>query len=97
MDDTYPDGVQEMQMTKKGTLNIARLGAEFAADYVDEREFFDINYNQKEFVIRSLDTNSCFMSAYAFMIGMYPDTTEGILPDPRIDGRIPESVAGTED
>ena len=36
------------------------------------------------------------MSAYAFVIGMYPDTTEGILPDPRIDGRIPETVAGTD-
>lgn len=32
----FPDGVKEMQMTKKGTLNIARLGSEFGADYVDQ-------------------------------------------------------------
>jgi hypothetical protein len=36
------------------------------------------------------------MSAYTFMIGMYPDTTEGILPDDRIDGSISDSVEGTE-
>lgn len=35
MADEFPDGVKEMQMTKKGTLNIARLGSEFGADYVD--------------------------------------------------------------
>lgn len=97
MSDAYPDGVQEMQLTKKGTLNMARLGAEFASDYVDQREFFDIDYRQDEFIIRALDTNSCFMSAYSFIVGMYPDTTEGIIPDPRIDGRITEVVAGTED
>jgi len=27
---------------------------------------------------------------------MYPDTTEGILPDDRIDGQISQSVEGTE-
>jgi len=41
----FPDGVKEMQMTKKGTLNIARLGSEFGADYVDKRQFFDETYN----------------------------------------------------
>lgn len=92
----FPDDVKEMQMTKKGTLNIAWLGSEFGADYVDQRQFFDETYNQNEFIIRTLDTNSAFMSAYSFMIGMYPDTTEGILPDDRIDGQISQSVEGTE-
>jgi hypothetical protein len=51
MMDEFPDDVKEMQMTKKGTLNIARLGSEFGADYVDKREFFDEQYNQDEFII----------------------------------------------
>ena len=93
----YPDGVQEMQMTKKGTLNVARHGAEWAEDIIDERMFFAPEYNQDEFIIRTLDTNSAFMSAYSFMIEAYPDTTEGILPDPRIDGKIPVPVQGTEE
>ena len=47
----FPDDVKEMQMTKKGTLNIARLGSEFGADFVDKRGFFDESYNQDEFII----------------------------------------------
>lgn len=84
-------------MTPKGTLNIARLGAEFGEDFVDDREFFDEDYNQDEFIIRTLDTNSAFISAYAFLVGMYPDTTEGIYPDPRIDGKISLAVEGTDE
>jgi len=97
MNADYPDHVQEMQMTPKGTLNIARLGAEFGEDFVDDREFFDEQYNQDEFIIRTLFTNSAFISAYAFLVGMYPDTTEGIYPDPRIDGKITLATEGTDE
>ena len=82
-------------MTKKGTLNVASAGADFCEEFVDNRDFFDTQYSQNEWILRALDTNSCFMSAYAFMIGCYPDTTEGVIPDPRIDGYISEVVEGT--
>jgi hypothetical protein len=59
--------------------------------------FFGAQYDQDEFIIRTLDTNSAYMSAYSYMIGMYPDTTEGIWADPRIDGKIPDTVEGTEE
>jgi len=96
MQHDYPDGVKEMQMTKKGTLNVARAGAEWAEDFIDNRMFFSPQYDQDEFILRTLDTNSAFMSAYSFMIGAYPDTTEGVLADARIDGKISEAVHGTE-
>ena len=47
----YPDGVQEMQLTKKGTLNVASAGADFCEEYVDKRDFFDTQYSQNEWIL----------------------------------------------
>lgn len=63
--DLSPEGIKEMYA----------LGQNFKAEYIDQQKFMSSRYDPSSVYLQSIKDQPGLMSAYAFMLGAYPDST----------------------
>jgi hypothetical protein len=63
--DLSPEGIREMYT----------LGQKFRSEYIEKQRFMPSTYNPSSIYLQSLKDQPSLMSAYAFMLGVYPEST----------------------
>jgi len=63
--DLSPEGIKEMY----------KLGQEFRKDYIEDQHFLSSKFDPNSIFLESIKDQPGLMSAYAFMLGVYPDST----------------------
>ena len=61
------------ELSKKGMQEMYKLGQEFRAEYVDKQHFLSQSYDPTSIYLHSSVDQSSLMSAYAFILGVYPE------------------------
>ena len=84
----YDQGPNRITVT--GEKSLASRGAQMRNDY--GKDFFlDADYDSSNIFVRSINDQQSILGAYAYLLGLYPDTVDGITLEPDIQaiGDIP--------